>query len=79
MTIVQTIEIQPNHRLVLNLPLELPVGRAEIALTVTPEENVSTVNEKSAFGCLHSFAALEKIDGEKGAWERAVIEKHEKN
>jgi hypothetical protein len=35
MTITQTVEIPASRRVSLNLPLELPVGRATI--TVTPE------------------------------------------
>jgi hypothetical protein len=76
MTIEQTIEIQPNHRLVLDLPFELPTGRARVALTVIPEKKKSANEKKSAFGCLHRFANPAKIPGEKGAWERAVSEKY---
>jgi len=79
MTIEQTIEILPNHRLVLDLPFELPVGRAKVELTVTPEKKVTVANGKSAFGCLHRFADPTKISGEKGAWEHAVIEKYANN
>jgi hypothetical protein len=39
MTIEQTVEIQSDRRLVLDLPPELPVGRARVAVTVTPERN----------------------------------------
>ena len=37
MTIEQTIEILPDHRLELALPVELPIGRARVELTITPE------------------------------------------
>jgi hypothetical protein len=37
MTIEQTVEIQSDHRLVLELPPELPVGRARVEVTVMPE------------------------------------------
>ena len=79
MFIEQTIEIQPNHRLVLDLPFELPVGRAKMELTVTSEKSKITVERKSAFGCLHRFADPEKIPDEKGAWVQAVLEKHAKD
>lgn len=83
MTIEQTIEIPVSHRLVLDLPLELPTGRAKIELTVTPEKGAfspakSGGNGKSAFGCLRRFADPAKISGEKGAWARAVVEQYEK-
>lgn len=37
MTIEQTIEIPANRRIFLDLPPDLPVGAAKVALTVTPE------------------------------------------
>jgi len=79
MTIAQTIEIQPNHRLILDLPFELPVGRARVELTVIPEKSKTTAGRKSAFGCLHQFANPAKIPDEEGAWAQAVLEKYAKN
>ena len=79
MTIEQTIEILPSRRLELDLPLELPLGRARVELTIIPERRESTSGGKSAFGCLHRFANPSKIAGEKGAWERAVLEKYAKS
>jgi len=80
MTIEQTIDILPNRRLELDLPFELPVGTAKIALTITPETEQETGKErKTAFGCLREFADPSKIPGEKGAWARAAVEKHAKN
>jgi len=79
MTIEQTIEIPPNRRLVLDLPFELPVGRAKVELTVTPEKKEAVSEKKSAFGCLHKFADPVKIPEEKGAWKQAVLEKYGKN
>jgi hypothetical protein len=79
MTIEQTIEIPPDRRLVLDLPFELPVGRAKVELTVTPEKKESVTGGKSAFGCLHRFAESAKIPGEKGSWAQAVLEKYAKS
>jgi hypothetical protein len=79
MTIEQTIEIPPNRRLVLDLPFELPTGRARVELTVIPEKKKIAHKGKPVFGCLHRFADPAKIPGEKGAWERAVISKYAKN
>ena len=36
MTIEQTVEIPANHRLVLDLPREIPQGKARFTATVTP-------------------------------------------
>jgi hypothetical protein len=79
MIIEQTIEIQSNRRLELNLPLELPLGRARMELIITPETRNTAMKSESAFGCLHRFANPSKIPDEKGAWARAVVEKYEKN
>ena len=79
MTIEKTIDIQPDHRLELELPLELPIGRAKVELTITPEKAGIPAVGKSAFGCLNRFANPAKISDEKGAWARAVLEKHAKN
>jgi len=79
MTIEQTIEIPPNHRLILDLPAELPVGSARVELTVTSERNEPTTKRKSAFGCLRRFANPVKISDEKGAWALAAVEKYAKN
>ena len=79
MTIEQTIDILPNHRLELDLPFELPVGRAKVALTIIPEKKEISSEGKTAFGCLHRFADPSKISDEKGAWERAVLEEYAKN
>ena len=38
MVVEQTVEIPVNHRLVLNVPLEIPAGRAR--LTFSPEESL---------------------------------------
>jgi hypothetical protein len=79
MTIERIIEIPPNRRLVLDLPFELPIGRAKVELTVTPEKKESVAGEKSAFGCLHQFADPAKISGEEEAWMQAAFEKHAEN
>jgi hypothetical protein len=79
MTIEHTIEIQPNHRIVFDLPFELPVGRAKVELTVIPEKEKAASEKKSVFGCLHRFANSAKISGEKGAWAKAVSEKYAKS
>ena len=79
MTIEQIIEIQPNHRIVFDLPFELPVGKAKVKLTVIPEIKKKLTGNNSAFGCLSHFADLSKISGEKNAWAQAVLEKHANN
>jgi hypothetical protein len=79
MTIEQTVEIPSNHRLVLDLPFELPVGKAKVAVTVTTEKTQPVDGGKSAFGCLRHFGCPAKIAGEKGVWARVVLENYAKN
>ena len=79
MTIEKTIDIQPNHRLELDLPLELPIGKARLELTIIPETKETSEGRKTAFGCLNRFANPVKISSEKGAWTRAVLETYAKN
>ena len=47
MTIEQTVDIPASRRVFLDLPLDLPVGRAKVAFTITPEtEGEAGVNGK---------------------------------
>jgi hypothetical protein len=52
MNITQTVEIPANRRLFLDLPIELPVGRAKV--TVTPE---------AEFPANDRYAAVENLRG----------------
>ena len=79
LTIEQTIEISQDRLLELKLPFDLPIGRAKMAMTIVPENLTSPIKRNSAFGCLHDFSDPSKINNEKGAWERAVLEKYAKN
>ena len=79
MTIEQTIEINDDRRIELELPFELPIGKARMALTIIPEVRFFSADGKSAFGCLNHYADPSKISGEKGAWERSVMDKYAKN
>jgi hypothetical protein len=45
MTIEQTVEIQNDHRLVLDLPSGLPVGKARAAITLVFEEKPAAERE----------------------------------
>jgi hypothetical protein len=36
MTIEQTVEIPPDHRLIVDLPPDSPSGRAKVEVTITP-------------------------------------------
>ena len=46
MVIEQTIEVPASRRIFLDLPLELPVGRAKVELSITPETTPKVDNGK---------------------------------
>ena len=52
MTIEQTVEIPANHRLVIDVPAEVPAGKVILTFTPTAEQG-SEVKEKKVpvFGC----------------------------
>ena len=56
MTIEQTIEIPANRRIILDLPPELPVGKAKVELTITPETTPQVISVKP----LASFLGVDK-------------------
>ena len=63
MTIEQTIEIPASRRIFLDLPLDLPVGRAKMEFTITPE----TVPEVGVNGKIHLTKEMKDrlLQGEK--------------
>jgi hypothetical protein len=59
MTIAQTVDIPTDHYLHLALPLELPVGRARVELTITPEPApVQAADVAGVASALEKAAAL---------------------
>jgi hypothetical protein len=86
MTIEQTVEIPADHRLVFEIPPNIPAGRAKAALTLTFETTVSQPEKgaswRSLFGmCKDSgdtLAAYMERRRADGAWEQAVEQRREK-
>jgi len=62
MTIEQTIEIPAAHRIFLDLPLEFPVGRAKMELTITPEPALQEKTIKSLKSLFGIHRNLDTID-----------------
>ncbi|MDR2923223.1 MAG: hypothetical protein LBU85_07775 [Treponema sp.] len=58
MTIEQMIEVPVNRRISLDLPLELPVGKAKI--TITPQVDHPNAN---AYGTIENLRGLAKRMG----------------
>ena len=72
MTITQTVEVPASRRIFLDLPPELPVGRAKVELTVTPENKAQTKPVKS----LASFFGVDKgLDTMDAYFERKRADK----
>jgi hypothetical protein len=49
MTIEQTVEIPPSHRLTIDVPREVPAG--QVILTFTPSETEKNKPARRRFGC----------------------------
>jgi len=49
MSVTQTVEIPANHRLIIDVPQEVPAGRAEI--TFTSHATVQQAKRQREFGC----------------------------
>jgi hypothetical protein len=62
-----------------NLPLALRNQKVEVIIRPVKSGFHEHALGESAFGCLHRFARPDKIAGEKGAWERSVVEKYAKS
>jgi hypothetical protein len=52
MIIEQTIEIPASHRIFIDLPQELPVGKAKVEFNITPETAVNRTPISRYFGIL---------------------------
>jgi hypothetical protein len=50
MTIEQTVDIPPDHRLTIEVPKEIPTGRAILAFTLMPAMDRSTSSLRSMMG-----------------------------
>ena len=61
---------------IMDLP-EIPRGReVEVIVQPVPEEPKDRPKRKSMMGCLHEYANPALREQEKGAWERAAVEKY---
>jgi hypothetical protein len=46
MTITQTVDIPDSHRLTIDIPREIPTGRAILAFTLSPEQRSDSTAEE---------------------------------
>ena len=71
-----------NERFIPDRPVSIP-QKKKVVVTIEEEKTAETKTsdsiKHSAYGCLRQYADPAKIPGEKGAWERAVLEKHAEN
>jgi len=56
MTFEQTVEIPASHQITLEVPPELPTGKAKVELTITPE----TMPKEKTARPLASLAGIDK-------------------
>jgi hypothetical protein len=73
MTIEQIIKVPANHRVLLDLPVELPTGWAKITITPQIKEPVNT----NAYGTVENLRGLAKKMGSTLTGERFLDMKHE--
>ena len=62
MTIEQTIEVPASRRIFLDLPLDLPEGKAKLKLTITPEPMLQGKSVKPLISFLGADKGLDTMD-----------------
>ena len=63
MTIVQTIEITADRRIFLDLPPELPIGKAKITVTSIDARNIDSEDpDDELFGIWKNRRDMENVD-----------------
>jgi hypothetical protein len=63
MTIEQTVEIPADHRLTIEVPPEIPAGRAKLTLSISPGEKTVKMSRQMRhimkfYGCLKDSPAF---------------------
>jgi hypothetical protein len=64
MTIEQTVEIPADHRLTIEVPPEIPAGKAKITVFISPRENTTKMSRQMRhimkfYGCLKDSKVFE--------------------
>jgi inorganic pyrophosphatase len=64
MTIEQTVEIPADHRLTIEVPPEIPAGKATITVSISPRENTIKISRQMRhimkfYGCLKNSQVFE--------------------
>ncbi|MDR2246447.1 MAG: hypothetical protein LBE17_07245 [Treponema sp.] len=64
MTIEQTVEIPADHRLVIEVPPEIPAGKAKVTVSVFPRGKTAKMSRQMRhimkfYGCLKDSPAFE--------------------
>jgi hypothetical protein len=73
--IVETVNSE-NLNGIINLPASMRNMKVEVTVRHASGENRLAAADNSAYGYFRAYADPAKIAGEKGAWERAVLEKY---
>jgi len=69
MTIEQTVEIPADHRLVIDLPREVPAGKAHVVIQFPVREEAYPVVPPDEKGKMSSAAFREVLRRTQGAWK----------
>jgi hypothetical protein len=77
MVIEQTVEIPVSHRLVWDLPPELPTGKARAALTLTFEKNTGIEKDPSVREALEMGRGIAKRLGSRLSSDQFLEMRHQ--
>ena len=64
---------------VITLDRDVPVKNARVTVIFSEERSTTKKRTLMSKGILNHVADVTKIPGEKGAWERAIVEKYAKD
>jgi len=76
MTITQTVEIPANHRLIIDVPREIPAGRTQVVIQFPVQEEAYPVVTPDEKGKMSSPAFREALRRSYGAWKDNPWENH---
>jgi hypothetical protein len=62
---------------IFDLPYSFMGKKLDVIILPAWNEDLLPQKQTSAFGCLREYANPSLIDQEKGAWEKAMVEKYE--
>ena len=77
MTITQTVEIPASHRLTIDVPREIPTGRAQVVIQFPVRDEAYTAVPQEAKGQMNNDAFRQAIRRAQGAWKDNPWKNHQ--